>query len=434
MSNSKELYNWGLYPRAQVEEYSPRNLEEFLRLTQDGSSLIARGNGRCYGDSSIGNIVLSTLKLNRILDFDAQSGVIRCEAGVTLDEILDLVVPQGFFLPVTPGTKFITIGGALASDIHGKNHHVDGVFSDHVVSFSLIDQNGTLHEIFPGDSLFDQTAGGMGLTGMIYAVSFRLKKISSSYIRVTKYRAKNLKEIFALFEEHPDPTYSVAWIDCLASGNSMGRSILMLGEHATASEAGKKAPLVPHKPPKLTVPFFFPNWALNKWTVKAFNTVFYNNPKVRSGKQEIIHYDPYFYPLDAIHHWNRIYGKKGFTQYQFVLPKSVSYEGVSEVLSLMQASGQASFLAVLKLFGKSHEDRYLHFPQEGYTLAVDFQVNDKVFAMLDKFDEIVTSMGGKVYLTKDARMSPETFKSMYSQQLPTQSKFQSSQSRRLRIH
>lgn len=428
------MYNWGLYPKVEAKFLQPRYLDELRTTVQAEQHMIARGNGRCYGDSALSSSIISTLKLNRILSFDTDEGIMHCEAGLMLDEVLNVAVPKGFFLPVSPGTKFITVGGALASDIHGKNHHVDGVFSDHVLSFSIINEKGALVEVFPQDPMFAQTAGGMGLTGIIYSVCFRLKKIETSMMRIVKYRAKNLREIFDLFEEHADPTYSVAWIDCLSPGKKMGRSILILGEHATASEVNKKDMLKPHKPPGLNVPFFFPNWVLNRWTVKAFNMVYYHNPMVKHGKPEIVHYDPYFYPLDAIHNWNRIYGKRGFTQYQFVLPKEVSYEGVSKILGIMQENGEASFLAVLKLFGKSHGERYFHFPQEGYTLAVDFQVSKKVMAMLDRFDEIVKALGGKIYLTKDARMKPATFEAMYENKLPTTSAFRSSQSERLHIH
>ena len=428
------LFNWGLYPKKKASVFQPRYREDLLRIVQEQKSMIARGNGRCYGDSSLGESIISTLHLNRIFDFDEENGIIHCEAGLLLDDLLRIIVPKGFFLPVSPGTKFITVGGALASDIHGKNHHVDGVFSDHVLFFSLVNAAGELIEVLPGDTLFAQTAGGMGLTGVIYSVRFRLKRIESSMMRIVKYRANNLKEIFEQFEAHQHPTYSVAWIDCLAGGKHMGRSILIVGEHAIASEPDHKNSLKVHRPPRLNVPFFFPGWVLNRWTVKAFNMLYYHNPMVKHGKVQLTHYEPYFYPLDAIHNWNRIYGKKGFTQYQFVLPKETSYEGVSRILNMMQESGQASFLAVLKLFGKSHEDRYFHFPQEGYTLAVDFQVNDKVLKMLDHFDKIVTELGGKVYLTKDARMKPETFRSMYPNRMTVKPEFRSAQSERLGLH
>jgi decaprenylphospho-beta-D-ribofuranose 2-oxidase len=434
MIQKQGITNWGLYPVKEASLVHPGDLWELQEAVKAKNNMIARGNGRCYGDSSLGEHIISTLKMNRILEFDTDAGVIHCEAGLMLDDILKLIVPKGFFLPVSPGTKFITVGGALASDIHGKNHHVDGVFSDHVLSFSLINEKGEKAEITPENSLFHQTAGGMGLTGIIYAVRFRLKKIESSMMRIVKYRAANLKAIFDLFEQHSDPTYSVAWIDCLASGKKMGRSILIVGEHAKADEVQGNDLLKAHKPPGLNIPFYFPGWALNRWTVKAFNMLYYNNPLVKHGKPEVVHYDPYFYPLDAIHNWNRIYGKRGFTQYQFVLPKAVSYEGVSRILGIMQEQGEASFLAVLKLFGKSHEDRFLHFPQEGYTLAVDFQVNDKVMKMLDRFDEIVMELGGKIYLTKDARMKTETFDALYPNKPPLQPGFRSSQSERLGMH
>lgn len=423
------IYNWGLFPKNRCAIHQITNYDEIISLVKANNYIIARGNGRCYGDASLSKNIISTIQLNKILNLDETTGIINCQAGVGLDEILNQVVPKGFFLPVTPGTKFITVGGALASDIHGKNHHVDGVFSDHVISFKLINQLGEIISVGPDDELFTQTAGGMGSTGIIIEVIFRLKQIETSYIKQRSIRARNLKEIFQLFEKHKESTYSVAWIDCLAKGNHVGRSVLLLGEHAKANEVNFKNKLSVHKIPFLNIPFNFPHWILNPLSIKIFNFLFYN--KSSSSGEAILHYDPYFYPLDKINNWNKIYGKKGFIQYQFVLPIANSYEGVNEILGILSKHKLGSFLAVLKLFGKSHENRYLHFPLEGYTLALDIKVSPSIWSVLDQLDEIVNKFNGKIYLTKDARMNKLSYEKQYSNRLSHTTKFFSHQMTRL---
>jgi FAD/FMN-containing dehydrogenase/short-subunit dehydrogenase len=412
----ESVANWGMYPVTESEVSYPETVDEVLTLVSSGRPLIARGNGRCYGDASLANTIVSTIRLNRILSFDKSQGVLCCEAGVLLDTILNEVVPDGYFLPVTPGTKFITAGGALASDIHGKNHHVDGVFSDHVTYFKLVNESGRIITVKPDDELFIQTAGGMGRTGIIVELGLKLKPIETAYIDQHAIRAKNLEDIFRLFEENPNATYSVAWIDCLARGSKLGRSVLLLGEHAHAADVKKSPARQLHKKPSLSVPFRFPKWVLNPLTIRLFNWAYYHKPS-SSGKS-IVHYDPYFYPLDKIYHWNRIYGKNGFIQYQFVLPKDVSYEGVKRVLEVLSGNNLGSFLAVLKLFGQAHENRYLHFPMNGYTLALDIKIEERIWPVLDQLDEIVTSLNGKIYLTKDARLSGNDFRKQYAAAQP----------------
>ena len=423
------IYNWGQFPKFLCDEYPVNNYNDIINIVKTKDYIIARGNGRCYGDASLAKNTISTLHLNKILSFNEIDGTITSQVGVLLDEILQVIVPKGFFLPVTPGTKFITVGGALASDIHGKNHHVDGVFSDHVNSFKLINNEGEIVTVYRNDDLFVQTAGGMGATGIITEVTFRLKQIESSFIIQKSIRAANLKEIFHLFEKHKNTTYSVAWIDCLATGNDIGKSVLLLGEHANSDQVNLKNKLIIHKKPFLNVPFNLPNWLLNPLSIKIFNYLFYNKPS--SSTETIMHYDPYFYPLDKINNWNKIYGKKGFIQYQFVLPITNSYVGVKEILNILSSNKLGSFLAVLKLFGKSHENRFLHFPMEGYTLALDIKVSPNIWSVLDKLDEIVNKYKGKIYLTKDARMSKLSYDKQYSNKIPTTSKYFSHQMTRL---
>jgi len=429
--NYELVHNWGLYPEIGGNVFRPTTYSEVQQLLISQTGIIGRGNGRCYGDASLNNKMISTLALNQIIQLDINNETITCESGVILSDILKLAVPKGFFLPVTPGSKFITVGGALASDIHGKNHHVDGVFSDHVLSFKLCNSKGEIEEVFPGQDLFNRTAGGMGLTGIILEITFKLKPIQTSYIKQTSIRAENLKDIFGLFEQYKGFTYSVAWIDCLAKGKNLGKSVMLLGEHAKSDELNKKDPLKVHSDPKLNIPFKFPSWIINPLIIKLFNWFFYHKPS-SSLKNGIVHYDSFFYPLDKVHNWNRIYGKNGFVQYQFVLPKETSCIGITKALEILSKNNLGSFLAVLKLFGKSHEDRYLHFPKEGFTLALDIKLQPKIFSILSELDNLVTEYGGKIYLTKDARMECNNYTKQYLNRFPLEPAFNSYQ--QIRLH
>jgi decaprenylphospho-beta-D-ribofuranose 2-oxidase len=410
----KRLANWGNYPVLSCDETTFSQEDQIQDFISSHSSVIARGNGRCYGDASLATISVSTLKYDKVLAFDAENGIFECQSGITLDQILDIIVPKGWFLPVTPGTKFITIGGAVASDVHGKNHHVDGSFSNHILSMDVI--TGTKETITcsqeVNSDLFWATCGGMGLTGIITKVKFGLKKIETAYIKQRQIKAKNLEDLIRLFEEYKDYTYSMAWIDCLKKGDSFGRSILIVGEHAKKEELNAsqaKEPLKVFGKGKLTVPFNLPSFVLNTFTVKAFNWLYY----AKNTKREInnvIPYEPFFYPLDAILHWNRGYGKAGFVQYQFVLPLDKK-EGLIAILKRISDEGLGSFLAVLKVFGK--QDSLISFPMEGYTLALDFPVRKGLFGFLDELDSIVLQYGGRLYLSKDARMKQEVFWQSY---------------------
>ncbi|HZH94991.1 MAG TPA: FAD-binding oxidoreductase [Flavisolibacter sp.] len=411
----KKIANWGNYPVVETEERSFSFIEELAQIVADNRPLIARGNGRCYGDASLAGNTVSTLKYNKILSFDAASGVFACQSGITLDEVLEVIVPRGWFLPVTPGTKLITIGGAVASDVHGKNHHVDGSFSRHILEMDILLGNGETvtcsAQILP--DLFWATCGGMGLTGVITKVTFQLKKIETSYIRQKQVKAKNLEELISLFEEYKHYTYSVAWIDCLKKGEHFGRSILILGEHATVNDLPETKRANPLKLPKkkaIAFPVNLPSFALNQFTVKAFNFLYYekNTKRELNG---IVSYEPFFYPLDAILHWNRGYGTRGFVQYQFVLPLE-GKEGLIKILQRISDEGLGSFLAVLKVFGE--QDDLISFPKKGYTLALDFPVRDNLFLFLNELDEIVLQYNGRIYLSKDARMSKEVFWRSYA--------------------
>ena len=410
----KRIANWGNYPVVESNEESFVFADQLDKLIVKEQPFIARGNGRCYGDASLAERTISTLKFDKILSFDIDKGVFECQSGITLDQILTIIVPGGWFLPVTPGTKFITIGGALASDVHGKNHHIDGSISNHVVEFDLVLESGEVitcsPDVYP--DLFEATCGGMGLTGVISRVKFRLKKIETSFIRQKQIKAENLQELIELFDTYKDYTYSVAWIDCLKKGDHFGRSILMLGEHAKVdelSEAQRNAPLKVPGNKQIVFPINMPWWVLNKLTVKAFNFLYYAK-NLKKEINNIVSYEPFFYPLDKVLHWNRLYGKPGFVQYQFVLPLDAK-QGLVEILHRISDEGLGSFLAVLKVFGK--QESMISFPKEGYTLALDFPVRKGLLGFLDELDELVLKYDGRLYMSKDARMKPEMLKGGY---------------------
>ncbi|MET0242892.1 MAG: FAD-binding protein, partial [Flavitalea sp.] len=303
---------------------------------------------------------------------------------------------------------------AVGSDVHGKNHHVDGSFSNHIVDMDLVQEDGSLITCSPTDKpdLFEATCGGMGLTGLISRVKFRLKKIETSYIKQKQLKAENLDEIIRMFDEFNHYTYSVAWIDCLKKGKHFGRSILMLGEHAQLSDLNenqKKEPLKVPAKKQISFPFNLPSWVLNSFTVKAFNFLYYGK-NFKKEINNVVNYEPFFYPLDVIQHWNRGYGKKGFVQYQFVLPLTAK-DGLKEIVHRISDAGLGSFLAVLKVFGK--QESMISFPEEGYTLALDFPVRGNLFSFLDELDKLVLKHGGRLYMSKDARMKPEVLEAGY---------------------
>jgi len=410
------IANWGNYPRIDAHVYSFNDEDRLRSILSSTDTAIARGLGRCYGDSSLNTNIISTLNFNRFLDFDSSSGLLTCEAGITFEDMVKIFVPRGWFLPVTPGTKFITVGGAIASDVHGKNHHKDGAFCRHIVSMDIMLGDGTVVSCSQeeNEELFSATCGGMGLTGIILRASFRLRKIETAFIKQRTERAPDLQSLMDLFEKYEDMPYTVAWIDCLATGPKLGRGVLIMGDHAGASDLAdtryEKKPLKVPEKRKLTLPFYFPSIALNRITIKLFNEFYYQFHPTKE-KDSIVDIDSFFYPLDSIHNWNKMYGRRGFVQYQFVLPREKSKEGLEEMLATIAYRGPASFLSVLKLFGKQNDS--ISFPMEGYTLALDFPVRRRLFPFLDELDEMVLSYGGRHYLTKDARMKKETFYTGY---------------------
>lgn len=402
----KNVTNWGNYPVVKKEIKSEEDYEKIRDFLKNHNEVITRGNGRCYGDAALSEAIFSTQKLNKFIGFDRLNGILECESGVLLSEILEITVPQGYFLTITPGTKFITIGGAIASDVHGKNHHAEGCFSECVIEFSLMNEKGEILKCSRTENpeKFWSTIGGMGLTGIILSAKIKLKNIETAYIRQESIKAENLDEIFQLFEESEDWTYTVAWIDCLQKGKNIGRSILMRGEFALKAELPEKFqknPLKLKKKLNPTIPFYFPSFVLNTLSVKAFNWLYFNKQRPKEVKN-FVDYETFFYPLDVMNDWNKIYGKGGFIQYQMVIPKEKGKEGMKQILETIARSGQGSFLAVLKLFGKNNPEAYNSFPFEGYTLALDFKVNRELVQLVSNLDKIVEEFGGRIYLTKDS--------------------------------
>lgn len=436
---NRPLSGWGRYPVEVCDQVRP---ERYQDLRPTAAQQIARGQGRSYGDAALGKQVILTERVNRLREFNTKTGVLRAEAGITLAEILDVIVPQGWFLPVTPGTRFASLGGCVAADVHGKNHHADGAFSEHVIAIELIlaDASRVICSASHNAALFWATVGGMGLTGIIGEVSLQLIPVSSPFMQVRHHTSRNLAETFALFGNATlDDKYTVAWIDCLASGLSLGRSVLMCGHHAEQDKLPVALPKTAQPKRARSIPFDLPAMALNPFTVKLFNALYYRQ-QGRKTAPFLAHYTEYFYPLDGIAHWNRLYGKRGFVQFQCVIPDSGAFEAVTSLLQTLSRSRRPSFLAVLKRLGPQNQG-LLSFPMAGYTLALDIPLRDSgVFALLKKLDEIVLHHGGRVYLAKDAVLTPQEFRVMYpryaewlaiKQEVDPALRFQSSLSRRL---
>ena len=409
------ISGWGLYPIVKACKSKARYSQDLVDLALGKKPMLPQGNCRSYGDACLFDRVVSTLPLNHLLSFDPATGILCAEAGITLDEIIRFALPRGWFLPVTPGTKFPTLGGCIAADVHGKNHHGEGAISSFVVQLDMVLAGGSQVRCSPrtNSDLFRATLGGMGLTGFIYAVALRLRKVSSAYIRVRSVKTASLAETCSVLEETgAGYLYSVAWVDCLSRGGRSGRGLVILGNHAPADELGSKTPLRLHSAGKPFLPFHLPRLAINRWSVRIFNAFYYHKQLRRSG-EVLVHYDRFFFPLDAVGHWNRIYGRCGFLQYQFVVPLAGGGEIVKEIVRSIAACGLAPSLAVLKILGP-RQGGLLSFPMPGYTMALDFQVGDgAIIPRLRELDELVLQAGGRIYLAKDAILQRPNFEAMY---------------------
>ena len=407
--------SWGRYPKIAQEARRLYWRDESLPMDAcEDKTILPFGNGRSYGDVCLNEagILLDCRPMGRFIKFDTETGIMRCEAGVLLSEILRMTVPGGWFLPVTPGTQFVTVGGAIANDVHGKNHHKAGTFGRHVRCFELLRSNGARIICSKDENadFFSATIGGLGLTGVITWAEIQLHHINNPYIDQEIIRYRNLDEFFELARES-DETYehTVAWVDCLATGEQLGRGLFIRGNYAEHIKG-----MQPNRSTmRLTFPVDPPFALINGLTLKVFNNVYYHKQWSKRRKSQV-YYEPFFYPLDAIRGWNRVYGSKGFFQYQCAVPTEQMKNAISEILERIGKAGIGSFLAVLKLFGDTPSPGLLSFPMPGATLALDFPNSGaKTLRLLDELDAVIREVGGRIYPAKDARMRPEDFQAGY---------------------
>lgn len=411
----QSLSGWGNFPQVNTLLAEPRSNAEVIEGIRH-APLTLRGLGRSYGDQAI-NDQRNTLLLthfNHFISFDKLSGILECEAGVSLEDIIQVCAPQGWFPKINPGTKFVTVGGAIANDIHGKAHHVDGTFVNCVIDFTILLADSSILKASRNENpdLFWATFGGLGLTGVILAAKMQLRKIETTYFKQKAVSVKNLGQLLDSFEQYDSEyNYSVAWVDSLATGKSLGRGVLTLGNAAYLKDLPEKIkndPLMISKRSKITIPFYFPQFALNNLSVFFLNRVI---NYVQSSAGDIAHYEKFFYPLDAIHQWNKAYGKRGFIQYQFVIPFENGRKNIQTILEKISVSGCVPFLNVLKKMGK--KQGLLSFPFEGYTFAIDFPVSKNLFPFIETLDQVILDFGGRIYLGKDALLKKQTFQAMY---------------------
>jgi FAD/FMN-containing dehydrogenase len=407
----QEVYAWGrLQPRAHVIVPAAFADEMVAAIrASDKRPLLCRGLGRSYGDVALndGNYLLDTARADHFLAADWETGVVRAEAGLSLDALLRVCVPRGWFLPVTPGTKFVTLGGAVANDVHGKNQERAGTIGCHVRRIGLARSTGELFELSPGSPLFAASIGGLGLTGVIVWVELQLLPIRSATMEVETLAMARLDDFFRLSSESTGWPYTVSWVDSLARGSALGRGLFMRGRHA---EVGA---LTPHGGRQLAVPYAARH-LLNRGTIALFNFLYRTRPWVTG--RTTMHYDRFFYPLDSLSHWNRLYGRRGFFQHQSVVPMNNAPETVRSLLELSAKGGEPSFLAVLKLLGDRPSPGLVSFPKAGVTLALDLaNRGESTRRLLDRMAEVVIAAGGRLYPAKDATMSAEAFRAGYPQ-------------------
>jgi decaprenylphospho-beta-D-ribofuranose 2-oxidase len=410
------LAGWGANLRADCiyrEPETPRQLSAWL----DRQGSIARGLGRSYGDQALNGqgLVLGMARLNRYLGFDAQTGMLSCEAGVSLAQIIHDFAPRGWFPMITPGTKFVTVGGCIANDVHGKSHHAHGSFSSSVESITVLLASGEIVNASRSENseLFWGSFGGLGLLCIVQSARFRLRRVETTFFRQKVVRVNDIEGMLAVLDES-DQTfpYSVATLDVFATGARLGRGVVALGDHAVCKDlpaAWAKHPLRIVGAPRVTVPFELPELALNPLSIRVLNAVVQS---VQAHKGPLSHYDDFLYPLDVIAHWNRGYGRRGFAQYQFVIPLSQGSARMREILQAILSSGELPFLNVLKRLGPE-SGGLLAFPREGYTFAIDFPIRKNTVALLRRLDRMVLDAGGRVYLGKDSYLEPAMFRAMY---------------------
>jgi decaprenylphospho-beta-D-ribofuranose 2-oxidase len=410
------ISGWGRYPIINTELIGPRTTDAVVRATADADHAVSRGNGRAYGDAAVGvRQTIAMAHLNRMRAFDPATAQVTVEAGVLLSDLIAAFLPRGFFPYVVPGTSLITVGGAIAADVHGKNHHGEGGFGRYVEMLLLALPTGKVVRASRQDhaDLFQATVGGMGLTGTILEAAIRLRPVETGWVRQRTIVANNLAAAIAALDGNESATYSVAWIDCLAKGASLGRSLIFLGEHASSNELDERQLVnrFPLRKPPISVPIDAPAFVLNHWSVAAFNELYFRAGARKAAAPILVPAAPYFFPLDALGNWNRIYGWRGFVQHQCVLPAKNAEAVLTDMLGRIARRGGSSFLAVLKKLGEASGD--LSFPMTGYTLALDFPIGRDLFSFLDELDALVVKAGGRLYLAKDARQSRATFEAGY---------------------
>lgn len=416
MTSEKQevLSGWGNYPTTKSNVIRPADLTDFsASILQE--PIIARGLGRSYADQAIntGKSVCLCTRLHHFLFWDENEGVLECEAGTSLEEIISTFAPRGWMPMICPGTKFVTIGGAIANDIHGKAHHCDGSFINCVISFTILLADGAIETASreTNTDLFEANFGGLGLLGIILTAKIRLRKIETTYFRQQSVKVNNLDEMLGALEEYKDFNYSVAWIDPLATGERLGSGVLTVGNAASLEELPdrlKKEPLKTHPHSKLNVPFFLPNITLNNITVRFLNKII---GALQNSSKTFVHYEKFFFPLDMINNWNRGYGKRGFIQYQFVIPEENGRDNLKHILEMIASSGCTPFLNVFKKMGEGQG--ILSFPFKGYTLAIDFPITKGLSTFTKELDKVVIHAGGRIYLGKDAMLDKNTFRLMY---------------------
>jgi FAD/FMN-containing dehydrogenase len=407
--------SWGRYPKYNAKVIPLHWRDDFPRVAASlHNGALPVGMGRSYGDVCLleGGNLLQTTGMNRLIDFNPETGVLTAESGITLVQILDFAVPRGFFLPVTPGTKYVTLGGAIANDVHGKNHEVAGSFGNHVPCFELVRSDGSrrLCSATENPDWFAATIGGMGLTGLITWAQLRLKPIVSRLIDYQGIQFHGIDEFLDLKQRYRHAEYNVSWLDCVSTGKNFARGIFMPGDHSKVP-----AELNPSPEPKLIFPFEAPGFALNRTTVSMFNSVFFHK-QMKPHVKTLQDYEPFFYPLDKILRWNRMYGKNGLVQFQYAIPWEHAKEGTIAILHEIAKSGLASFLAVLKAFGEIPSLGMMSFPYAGIMFALDFPIKaDLTFPLMQRLGDMTLEFGGRLYPAKDAAMTASQFQAFYPQ-------------------
>ena len=407
MNNKKNLSGWGNNINVISTTHLPTNNNDIVNLYRNRIVLdsIPRGLGRSYGDSSLSRDSVSLKNYEKFIKFNDKLGTLECSSNYSLNEILKLIVKKGWFLHVTPGSKFVTIGGAIASDVHGKNHHLDGSFCDYVLSFKIITPEGILYNCSKEENLelFHASCAGMGLTGIIISAKIKLLKIKSKLIDTEIVKTKNLDETIKNFTKFNKNKYLVAWIDALAKKEHIGRSIIFIGNHSDQGDLNFLENI------KFSIPKIFPGFLLNNYVIKSFNKFYYFFHKNKKVKQSL---DNFFYPLDGIGNWNNLYGKKGFIQIQILFTEKNFQEVIRKTLQFFQDKKQFSFLTTFKELGPGN-DNYLSFPSKGYTLTLDLKMNKDLKTIYEEFELMLSKYETKIYMTKDSFMSKKYFENMY---------------------